>query len=118
MLRALDCSNYSGIAGRHTTGALVDSAFGLALRWTDPGLYHQLFSGMAIDDAKNWRSTTQNILAQKDILKTIFLLVCVLGFGFAQHQAAPDFTMYDTVSLLGAGLALIGAAIIAYYPRA
>jgi cytochrome c biogenesis protein CcmG, thiol:disulfide interchange protein DsbE len=42
----------------------------------------------------------------------ILLLVFVLGFGFAQNQAAPDFTMYDTAGKLVTRSSFLGKPVI------
>lgn len=42
----------------------------------------------------------------------ILLLVLTLGFGFAQNQAAPDFTMYDTAGKLVKRSSFLGKPVI------
>jgi cytochrome c biogenesis protein CcmG, thiol:disulfide interchange protein DsbE len=42
----------------------------------------------------------------------ILLLVFVLGFGFAQNQAAPDFTMYDTSGKIVKRSSFLGKPLI------
>ena len=42
----------------------------------------------------------------------LLLLVLTLGFGFAQNQAAPDFTMYDTTGKIVKRSSFLGKPVI------
>jgi peroxiredoxin len=114
VLSAIDCSDHSGFTGRYATGSLVDSALGLALRWINPNFGSQFLSGVALDAAKNGCESIQGFKTKEGIMKTVFLLalVFVLGFGFAQNQAAPDFTMYDTAGKIVKRSSFLGKPMI------
>lgn len=71
-----------------------------------------------VDERNSKMSETHQFVCIKKTLEVnrmksvILLLVLTLGFGFAQDQAAPDFTMYDTAGKIVKRSNFLGKPVI------
>ena len=111
LLHTFDRPDHPGCSGWNAIGGVVDRSFGLALRGSDADLYDQFFLSLAFIDAKNGRKSAQSV--SKEIgMKTVFLLIFILGFGMAQDQTAPDFRMYDTMGKIVTRSSFLGKPVI------
>jgi cytochrome c biogenesis protein CcmG, thiol:disulfide interchange protein DsbE len=111
LLYSFDRPDHPGSTGWNAIGGVVDRSFGLALRGFNADFCDQFFLSLAFIDTKNGCKSAQSVSKEIE-MKTVFLLVFILGFGIAQDQTAPDFRMYNTMGKMVARSSFLGKPVI------